>query len=65
MLKLIAIFFASMLIFGCAGSPPEPVTSSGFPEYGETRPPFGYVKHCIDYPWSIFCEQPQPDSRNP
>jgi hypothetical protein len=56
------IFLTVLLLFGCATVEekvvykPVVVEEQGFPEGDITDPPFGYIKHCIDYPDSIFCE---------
>lgn len=57
------IFLTVLLFFGCATveekvvyEPPVVVEEQGFPEGEITYPPFGYIKHCVDYPDSIFCE---------
>jgi hypothetical protein len=65
-MKLAALILLALLA-GCATVdrltlPPAPVmdehgvVDDGFPEGAVTTPPWGYSKHCYDYPDSVFCK---------
>ena len=67
-MKTLAALLLLLALAGCATvdkltlpQMPEPdehgVINDGFPEGERTRMPWGYIKHCIDYPDSVFCNE--------
>lgn len=50
-----------LALSGCA----YPEETGTIPDGAITGPPIGYIKHCFDFPESIFCPQQEPEEPEP